>query len=203
MEYNTDILQAYVKMVPAFCVLGVLLLVSVVFIFRLNRDDLVRMMGGRGFFLVGIMSIIFLLSSIELFGGRAWAGDALKLLMGVFAGAGAAYMGMSRGEKNDQEPALRAGGGLSHTSSYLLPPAAHSAQRIDHELHFMTARPNPAQDIQNATEVALVAGWNLMSVEISTKGFDGIILVFTRPSTGPARLLRINVDGQVSEVAAG
>lgn len=178
-------------LVPMLALLGALLLLALALVLKLSAEQWVRLAQGRGGLLGGLAFLTGLLMAIALLPGQAWAADLVKVALGAFVGAGAATL-YAKPHAVAAQP----------TPPLPLPTptaAQGPAAELDHELHFISNRRNPAQEIQNVTEDALRQGWNLTALEAGAAHFDGVILVFTRPARG-ARTLRFSVDGQVQQV---
>ncbi len=172
--------------------LGVLLVLCLALLLKLSAEQWVRLAQGRGGLLGGLAFLTGLLMAIALLPGQAWAADLVKVALGAFVGAGAASL--------YARPVVQQAAPAAPPLPVPNPASTHApAAELDHELHFISNRRNPAQEIQNVTEEALRQGWNLTALEAGAAHFDGVILVFTRPAQG-ARTLRFSVDGQVQQV---
>lgn len=132
--------------IPGISILIALLIIVLVFFWKLDAKQIAQMLEGKGFLLISTLILFGLLLVLHLFQAQAWTADILKVIIGVVVGLGASY---SSGKKKAD-----AGLGVNARSSKFGDHAKVAGRDINETIERMEAKIGEIRDSvfhQNST----------------------------------------------------
>jgi len=77
--------------IPAISLLVASIIVFLAILRKLSGDQLEKLFDGKNFLLIASLILFVVLTIVHLFQNQAWTADVLKVIVGVFVGASAAF----------------------------------------------------------------------------------------------------------------